>query len=656
MSEKDSPFSGEISVSRKGIGYIEIPGTDDDAEIAPEHIGGAFHKDTVTVELLKKKPGDKRQPAKVISVDNRFRTSFVGELYEDNNDLLVRADDRRVYVPFHVGKVSDNRDFTIGHKVLVEMEPWDGKGEPSVKILEVIGKAGLHETEMRAFVLAKGFELGFPLDVEQEAEKIDGSRTELFDEAEQQIKNGTRRDFRGILTFTIDPADAKDFDDAISFKELGGGRYEVGIHIADVSFYVRPGTAIDTEARKRATSIYLVDRTIPMLPEVLSNELCSLMPDVDRLATSAVFEIDDEGHVHKSWYGQAMIRSTKRFTYEEAQESIVDNTKYLHRELALLNTIAKKMRAVRASHGAISFEQDEVKFKLDETGKPIGVYKKKRQDSNMLIEDYMLLANREVARHVTEVLEKEKKTKNGNGKELFIYRIHDAPDPERIEALSNFVHALGYSLEAHKGVVTAKSITKLFKELEGKPEEDLVKTATIRSLAKAIYSIENIGHFGLAFTYYTHFTSPIRRYPDVMVHRILKSYAIGPRLSVGEYKAYERLVVSSTEREIAAAEAERDSIKYKQVEYMMQFIGKDFDGVISGVSEAGVFVEETETKAEGLVRMRDLGTDFFMLDRDHYRVVGERTKKMFRLGDKVRFKLMKADLAERVLDFAFISP
>ncbi len=655
MSEQTTPLSGDISVSRKGVGYIEIPGTKEDAEIAPEHIGGAFHRDTVTFELLKKKPGDKRQPARVISVDTRFRTQFVGELYEDNGDLLLRADDRRIYVPLFIGKVSDHRDVTLGFKALVEMDHWDGKGEPKAKVIEVIGKTGLHETEMRAFVLAKGFELGFPIEVEQEADKIDGSREALFAEAEQQIAAGTRKDFRGTLTFTIDPADAKDFDDAISFKELGNDRYEVGIHIADVSFYVRPGSAIDAEARKRATSIYLVDRTIPMLPEVLSNELCSLMPDVDRLATSAVFEIDTNGTIHKSWYGQAMIRSIKRFTYEEAQESIVDASKYMHRELTILNGIAKKMRDVRAREGAISFEQDEVKFRLDEAGKPIGVYKKKRQDSNMLIEDYMLLANKEVAKHVTELLEKDKKAKTGTGKELFIYRIHDAPDPERIEALANFVHALGYTLETQKGVVTAKGIVKLFKELEGSPEEDLVKTATIRSLAKAIYSIENIGHFGLAFTFYTHFTSPIRRYPDVMVHRILKSYEIGPRISAGEYKAYERMVVTSTEREIAASEAERDSIKYKQVEYLSQFIGKEFDGVISGVSEAGVFVEETETKAEGLVRMRDLGTDFFMLDRDHYRVVGERTKKMYRLGDKVRFKLMKADLAERVLDFTLLA-
>lgn len=652
MENENGRHVGTISLTRKGVGYFEVQGLPEDIEIAPENIGGAFHKDTVEVELLKKIP-NVRQGGRVVGITQRARTAFVGELVEDKGNYYFEPDDRRMYTPFAIGKVSDNRQAQSGFKVLIELVDWkSGDKYPTGKIIEVIGKVGEHETEMRAFVLAKGFEMGFPADVEAEAEEIDKKRDALFAKAEEDIKKGIRKDFRGTLTFTIDPVDAKDFDDALSYRTLDDGKIEVGIHIADVSFYVKPGTALDQEARKRATSIYLVDRTIPMLPEVLSNDLCSLKPDVDRLATSAVFVLDKEAKVLEYWFGEAMIRSTKRFSYEEAQESLVTPGLPLHDELAVLNVLAKKMRAARAQDGAISFEQDEVKFKLDDAGKPIGVYKKRRQDSNMLIEDYMLLANKEVAKHITLLNEKE--AKNGGKKGLSIYRIHDAPDPERIEELANFIRALGYKLDTHKGIVSAKNIVKLFDDLAGKPEEDLVKTATIRSLAKAIYSTENIGHFGLAFEFYTHFTSPIRRYPDVMVHRLLKSHYFGEKLSERELKAYEKLVVTSTEREIAASEAERDSIKYKQVEYMQQFVGKEFDAVISGVNEAGVFVEEVETKAEGLVRMRELGSDYFVLDRERYRVVGEKSKKTFQLGDKVRIKLMKADLAERTLDFSFI--
>jgi ribonuclease R len=652
MTETEAPIQGIISVTRKGIGYIEIPGLPEDVEIPPEQINRAFNKDVVEIELLPKAP-DTRQQGRVVRVVERSKTDFVGEIVEDKGKLYLEPDDRRVYTPFALGTATDHPTAQNGYKALIHMTEWlDDAKYPNAQIREIIGKKGEHETEMRAFVLAKGFELGFPADVMAEAREIDQTRDALFKRALDEITNGTRKDFRDVTTFTIDPADAKDFDDAISYKELPDGLIEVGIHIADVSFYVVPGSAIDTEARKRATSIYLVDRTIPMLPEVLSNDLCSLNPNLDRLATSAVFVLDKEGTVHSRWFGQGLIHSDKRFTYENAQEALKNPAGELHHELNVLDGVAKKMRAERARDGAISFEQDEIKFKLDPTGKPIGVYKKSRQDTNLLIEDFMLLANKEVAKHVTELNEK---TEKENGKKgMFVYRIHDAPDPERIEVLAEFLKALGYELKAEGEEITAKEITALFKKVEGTPEEDLIKTATIRSMAKAIYSTENIGHFGLAFTHYTHFTSPIRRYPDVMVHRIMKSHEVGMKLSERELKDYERMVVQSTEREIAAAEAERDSIKYKQVEYLSQFVGKEFDGVVSGVADWGVYVEEPETKAEGLVRMRDLGNDFFVLDKSRYRVVGERTKKVFQLGDKVRIKLVGSNLEERTLDFVFV--
>lgn len=650
----EKTLTGVISVTRRGGGYVAAEGFPEDIEIAPENIGGAFHKDKVEITLLKKEPNF-RQGGKVERVLERAKTLFVGEVFEENGKLLLRNDDRRVYVPFLLGTKDQNPELVnaLGKKVLVAMPGWNqGDQYPSATIKEVIGVAGQHETEMRAFVLSKGFELGFPHDVEAEAEEISKARDTLFKNALEEVTKGERKDFREVTTFTIDPADAKDFDDALSYRDLGDGKYEVGIHIADVTFYLKPGGAIDEEARKRATSIYLVDRTIPMLPEVLSNELCSLMPNVDRLAMAAVFVLDQNGVVHDRWFGRTLIHSGTRFTYEEAQESLTNPEGHLHKELSTLNAVAKKMRAQRAEEGAISFEQDEVKFKLDASGKPIGVYKKKRQDSNMLIEDYMLLANREVATHVTKII--EEKMKHGSSHELFVYRIHDAPDPERIESLAAFVHALGYKLDNDNGVVSAQAIVKLLKSVDGKPEADLVRTVAVRSLAKAIYSTENIGHFGLAFTHYTHFTSPIRRYPDVMVHRLLESYCHNQKLSERELQAYERLVVNSTEREIAAAEAERDSIKYKQVEYLSQFIGKEFDVVISGVADWGVYVEELESKAEGLVRMRDLGNDYFVLDKEKYRVVGERTKKVFQLGDKARVKLVSANLEERTLDFVFL--
>ncbi|MDR3558022.1 MAG: VacB/RNase II family 3'-5' exoribonuclease, partial [Candidatus Pacebacteria bacterium] len=458
-----------------------------------------------------------------------------------------------------------------------------------------------------------------------------------------------RRDVRDTLTFTIDPFDAKDYDDAISYKNLNNGTYEIGVHIADVSHYVRPGTAIDTEALKRATSIYLVDRTIPMLPEVLSNGVCSLMPDVDRLAFSAIFIMNDKAEVLDRWFGRTIIHSAKRFTYETAQDSIIGKSKEYSEELVKLNDISKILKEKKFAAGAIEFEQDEIKFKLDENGKPLGVYRKTRFDAHKLVEEFMLLANREVAKFIHDQI-KEKGPRDTGA----IYRVHDLPDPERMTELAEFAKALGYTLHTDKGKVKAQDIKSLLKQIEGTPHEALLATAMIRSMQKAVYSTKNIGHFGLAFDYYTHFTSPIRRYPDLLVHRILAQHLHGEPFGDRDIVAFGKIAEHSTDREISAAQAERASIKLKQVEYMSERIGQSFDGVISGVSEWGIYVEEKETKSEGMVNIRNLGDDYWNFDKKTYSIVGERTKKRYTLGDPIKFKISSADIERKMLDFEIV--
>ncbi|MEK7170098.1 MAG: VacB/RNase II family 3'-5' exoribonuclease [Patescibacteria group bacterium] len=478
-----------------------------------------------------------------------------------------------------------------------------------------------------------------------------------------------RRDFRDVILFTIDPANAKDFDDAISFREIPHRKhhitnkelYEVGVHIADVSHYVREGTALDREARERGTSVYLVDRTIPMLPHAISNDLCSLNPDVDRLAFSAVFEMDKNGRVHNRWFGKSVIHSRKRFTYETAQEvidrasprTILGSERIVlgdfTRALTTLNAIAKKLRAQKTKEGAIDFEQDEVGFELDEKGHPIRVFKKKRLDTHKLIEEFMLLANREVARFFDQA------SKQSGGKISFIYRTHDVPDREKLEQLGIFVRALGHELPIRKDAsVSGKDLQALFSAIEGHASESLIKTAAIRSIAKAMYSTANIGHFGLAFEYYTHFTSPIRRYPDLLVHRSLLSILERHTLDPQKFARLERMASDATQKEIAAAEAERESIKLKQVEYMKERVGKEFEGVISGVTEWGIYVEEKETRSEGMAKLRDLHDDYYVLDQQNYAVVGQKTKKKYSLGDTVRFKVMGADVERKTLDYRIV--
>ncbi len=532
------------------------------------------------------------------------------------------------------------RNLQSGTKVLASITWENPRDNPVGTIIKVLGEKGNNEVEMEAIVLEKGFVTGFPESVEQEAEEL--KKNSAITENDLAV----RRDMRGTTTCTIDPASAKDFDDALSFREMDDGTYEIGIHIADVSHYVREGTALDREAIARGVSVYLVDRTIPMLPHILSNDLCSLNPNEDKRSFSAIFSIDKNGHVQNRWFGKTLMHSNKRFSYEEAQQTIQSGEGMFAHELTILNTLAKKIKERRHAHGAIDFEEDEVQFTLDAAGKPIGIKRKERLDAHKLVEEFMLLANREVAENIYRIEKKE------NKKRLFVYRIHDVPNAEKIEELAIFLRAMGHELTVEKGKVSSKDLNALFRKIEGEAAEGLIKTAALRAMSKAIYSTKNIGHFGLAFKYYTHFTSPIRRYPDVMVHRLLEKYLKNEQVHESEIKRYHNLATSSTQQEIAATDAERTSIKLKQVEYMCGHIGETFNAIISGVTEWGIYVEEINTKAEGMIHIRNLGREYFVLDQKNYRLVGTDTKQTFTLGDKLRVKLTNTDIDARTLDFA----
>lgn len=633
-------FEGKISINSRGVGFVGVQEESEDIEIPEDKINVALHGDTVLISKTFD-PLAKRPQGKVEKVIKRAKTEFVGTIKEDNGIKLFIADYRKIHVPFAID--SDSKPNT---KVLVKLVKWDDpKRLPEAKILETIGTKGDHNTEMNSIILDRGFSPVFPENVEEEAKRIKANAKTDF---ELELKK--RKDFRSILTFTIDPNDAKDFDDAISIQKIDSEFYEIGVHIADVSHFVRPKTSLDDEAQKRATSIYLVDRTIPMLPEILSNDLCSLNPMEDKLAYSSVFEINLNGEIRNSWFGRTIINSNKRFTYEEAQESILGKADLYKEELQTLNKIAKKLESERAKKGAISFDQDEVKFELDQYGKPIRVLRKVRFDAHKLVEEFMLLANREVASHIN----KFHKNKSSLQKPLFLYRIHDVPDYDKIAELSVFVKALGYELPINKGHITGKDLNALFKKLEGEAEEGVVKTAAIRSMAKAIYSTKNIGHFGLAFDYYTHFTSPIRRYPDVLVHRLLTRYLNGESISSHEFAFYENMASKTTEAEIRAADAERESIRMKQVEFMQSKIGLELEGIISGVTEWGMYIEEKETKSEGMVRLRNMKDDYYRLDQRNYCLIGEKTKKKYTLGDKVKFTITAADPEQKTLDLKLL--
>ncbi|KKT96757.1 MAG: ribonuclease R [Parcubacteria group bacterium GW2011_GWA2_45_15] len=651
MTKKNNPLEGTIRVTGKGVGYFPLLDGDEDLEIQPENLNAALNRDRVKVESLQKEILGRKQ-ARVTEIIERHKTEFVGTLEEDDENFFLVPDDKRMYrdifVPFDSAQGASE-----GDKVQVKITEWPVPSKsPKGEVIRIIGRAGEHNAEMLGIVYESGFEVDFPTGVEKEAqmwkEKYQKDLPAMLAQAKQAgDKLKDRKDFRETTTFTIDPLDAKDFDDALSFKILPSGDYEIGIHIADVSHFVEEKTELDREAEKRGTSIYLVDRTIPMLPEVLSNDLCSLNPNEPKYAFSAVFVIDKEARVKKRWFGKTLIESDKRFTYEDAQEIMDRGQGVFVEELKTLNTLAKKLREERFRKGAIDFETEEVKFELDDLGKPIRVYRKERKDTHKLIEEFMLLANREVATYMHIA--------NGaNTRAAFVYRIHDAPDREKILNLATFVKALGFELKNKEGETTGEDISRMLRSVDGSPAEMLIKTAAVRAMSKAIYSTSNIGHFGLAFEYYTHFTSPIRRYPDLLVHRLLLRFLVKGQIEQDEIIKYQRLCDDSSERELEAAEAERASIKYKQVEYMQEHIGEEFDAIVSGVSEWGIYVEEVNTKAEGMVKLRDMRDDFYELNEKLYAIVGKNTGKKYSLGDKIRVKLVASDPERKTLDFQFV--
>ena len=648
---------GVITTTGKGLGFVSL-GEDspreEDIRIEAGFLNTALPKDRVKVRLHAK-ISDMQQTGEVTEIIQRAKMTFVGTLEKDTDAYYLTPQDNRVYVDIMIPAafVPAGADHK---KALVRITHWeDPKKSPQGEIVEIIGPAGDNETEIRAIILDKGLQMELPEQIEKEAHAIKASAPALL---AREIPK--RRDFRGVTTFTIDPADAKDFDDALSVQELPDGSIEIGVHIADVSAYVEPGMAIDTEARERATSIYLVDRVIPMFPEVLSNDLCSLNEKDDKLTFSAVFTFpanaftDPKAAVYPAteWFGRTIIHSDKRFTYENAQEILDKGEGLFHRELLILNTLAKKIDTQNREAGAITFAHDEVKFVLDENKKPIGVYRKQMQDTNKLIEEFMLLANKKVAEFVSKKLAKD--TKDGDHEDLFVYRIHDEPKPERLTNLATFLGRIGYKLPLNDGKVSQKDINKLLAQIKGKPEEPMIHTATIRTMAKAIYTTANIGHYGLAFEHYTHFTSPIRRYPDVMVHRLLAHYLNGEPVTSNEMQEYRRLTVHSSEMEKLAADAERASIKFKQAEYMSERVGKTFSGTISGVAEWGLFVEEDDTKCEGLIRIADLGDDFYLFEKDNYRIIGKQKKKTYTLGDKLTFRVKSVDLERKSIDYELV--
>ena len=665
-SQAKKTIQGVISINRRGTGFVAWPLPEgaagiklekkQDIEIATNYLNGALNGDEVEVEVKGLFP---RPQGAVVKIMSRAKEAFVATVKREGQNYIAIAADQRFYKPIELVGLPE---VSKGEKVLVKLESFAGSKNPTGTVIEHIGVAGAHRTEMNAIILEHGFSIDFPADVRAEAKKIEEEHEHTI--AREAL---TRSDFRNKTTFTIDPPDAKDFDDALSVEDLRDGTYEIGVHIADATFFVRPRMALDREMQKRGTSVYLVDATIPMLPHELSGNVCSLVEGADRLTFSAIFKMNQNGEVLERRFERTIINSNKRFTYEEAQKildrgsaqhpltsqapqpGIASSRRDFSAELGILRHISRKLRAKRNEEGAIDFGDNEVKFKLDENGKPLGVIRKKRIETNELIEEFMLLANREVAKHISDLIKK-----NSQSGGVFLYRVHDTPKEDRVEELSIFVKAMGYEFKKHGKHYTARDIAKLLKEIEGKPEERLIRTATLRSMAKAIYSTKNIGHFGLAFEFYTHFTSPIRRFPDMLVHRILASYIEKHPLTKEEFSNLEKLCIAASAREAEAVEAERESIRYKQVEYIQDKIGKEFEGTISGVTDWGIYVEEDETAAEGLVRVRTIGNEFFTYNAKQYALVGERSKKKYALGDRVRVKLVAADLAARTLDFQLV--
>lgn len=631
--QEDGYAEGRIQITSTGEAYVKPDSTKSfEVYIPPHRVRQALDGDTVKVFMYARRKSNKPE-GEVIEIIKRGRENYVGTLRQANNIFFMVPDHKNMKTQFVI-PISALAGAKEGEKIQVQLKSWPANStNPIAEVVKVFGLPGENETEINAIMAQYELPMAFPSEVEAEAKKIKTTITKA------EIEK--RTDFRKICTFTIDPVDAKDFDDALSIQQLPTGLWEVGVHIADVSHYVQPDSLLDKEALTRATSVYLVDRVVPMLPEKLSNELCSLRPNEDKLCFSAVFHLDNDGNIHEQWFGKTIIHSIRRFTYEEAQEIIETGNGDLKDEILKLHEIAQKLRKARFKNGAISFEKKEVKFQLDDKGAPIGIYTKISKDSNKLIEEFMLLANKKVAESIGKVKKNEKA-------KTFVYRIHDEPSADKLADFSAFAKQLGYKLQINSGKEVAKSLNRLVEEIRGRAEQNVLETLAIRTMAKAEYSVDNIGHYGLAFDFYTHFTSPIRRYPDVLVHRLLEEYLAGGKSA--PYEAYSEMCQHSTEREIKAAQAERDSIKYKQVEYLQNKLGIVYDGFISGVTEWGLYVEFENGSCEGMIRLRDLEDDYYEFEEGTYSIKGKRTKKVYRLGDSMQIIVAKADLLKKQID------